>query len=36
MFARMLERGWSEADLIKVAGGNLLRVFSKVEEVCVL
>lgn len=32
MFARMLERGWSESDLIKIAGENLLRVFSEVEK----
>lgn len=33
LFARMLERGWQKSDLIKIAGENLLRVFSDVEEV---
>lgn len=34
LFAELLRSGvWSEEDLRKVAGLNLLRVFSKVEKV---
>ena len=33
LFAALLERGWSEEELIKLAGGNILRVFKGVEEV---
>ena len=29
----LLERGYSEDDVLKVLGGNLLRVFRRVEEV---
>ena len=31
LFAELLRRGWSEADLRKLAGGNLLRVFREAE-----
>ncbi|HEY6738032.1 MAG TPA: dipeptidase, partial [Actinopolymorphaceae bacterium] len=33
LFAALLERGWSEADLAKLAGGNVLRVLRAAEEV---
>jgi membrane dipeptidase len=33
LFAKLLDNGWSEEDLIKVAGGNLIRVFEEVEKV---
>ena len=33
LFAVLLEQNWTEADLGKVASGNLLRVWKKVEEV---
>jgi membrane dipeptidase len=33
LFAALLEDGWSEEDLAKVAGGNILRVMEKNEEV---
>lgn len=33
LFAALLEKGWTEEDLIKLAGGNILRVFKGVEEV---
>lgn len=33
LLARMMERGWKDDELIKVAGENLLRVFSEVEKV---
>jgi membrane dipeptidase len=32
IFAELLARGWSETDLKKLAGGNLLRVFRAVEK----
>ncbi len=32
LFAEMLRRGWSEADLALVAGGNFLRAFRGVER----
>jgi membrane dipeptidase len=31
LFAALLERGWSEADCARVAGGNLLRVLRAAE-----
>jgi membrane dipeptidase len=31
LFAALLDRGWSEADLAKLAGGNLLRVMRAAE-----
>ncbi|HSR14234.1 MAG TPA: dipeptidase [Gemmatimonadales bacterium] len=33
LFAELARRGWSEADLRKLAGENVLRVMSRVEEV---
>lgn len=33
LFAELARRGWSDADLAKLAGGNLLRVMERVEAV---
>ncbi len=33
LFAELIRRGWSDADLRKLAGGNLMRVFAQVERV---
>jgi len=33
LFAELARRGWSDADLKKLAGGNLLRVFGEAEAV---
>ncbi len=33
LLAELARRGWRDADLAKVAGGNLLRVLAKAEEV---
>jgi membrane dipeptidase len=33
LFAELVRRGWSDADLGKLAGGNLLRALAKAEEV---
>jgi len=33
LLAELAHRGWSDADLAKVAGGNLLRALAKAEEV---
>ena len=33
LFAALIESGWREKDLAKLAGGNLLRVFQEVEKV---
>jgi membrane dipeptidase len=33
LLAELAHRGWSDADLAKLAGGNLLRVLAKAEEV---
>jgi membrane dipeptidase len=33
LLAELAHRGWSDADLARVAGGNLLRVLAKAEEV---
>ncbi len=33
LFAELIHRGWSDADLEKLAGLNLIRVFSQVEKV---
>jgi membrane dipeptidase len=33
LFAELIRRGWSDADLAKVAGGNLLRVMRRAEAV---
>jgi len=33
LFAELIRRGWSDADLTKLAGGNLLRMFHQVETI---
>ncbi|MGH3487379.1 MAG: dipeptidase [Actinopolymorphaceae bacterium] len=33
LFAALLDRGWSEAELVKLAGGNALRVLRDAEDV---
>jgi hypothetical protein len=33
LFARLLETGWNEADLAKLAGGNIIRVLGDAEKV---
>jgi membrane dipeptidase len=33
LFAELARRGWSDSDLRKLAGENLLRVFSQAEAV---
>jgi membrane dipeptidase len=33
LFAELARRGWSDADLRKLAGENLLRVFRQAESV---
>ena len=33
LFAELLRRGWKEAELAKLAGGNVLRVLSRVERI---
>jgi membrane dipeptidase len=33
LFAELIRRGWSDAELRKLAGGNILRVFAEVERV---
>lgn len=33
LFAELMRRGWSDAELRKLAGGNVLRVFAEVERV---
>jgi membrane dipeptidase len=33
LFAELIRRGWSDADLARVAGGNLLRVMRRAEAV---
>jgi membrane dipeptidase len=33
LFAELIRRGWSDADLKKLAGENLLRTFAQVEQV---
>ncbi len=33
LFAELMRRGWSDADLVKLAGGNLLRVMRAAEAV---
>ena len=32
LFAELIRRGWSDANLAKLAQGNLLRVFNGVEK----
>ena len=33
LFAELIRRGWSDADLAKLAGGNILRVMRQAEAV---
>ena len=33
LFAELIRRGWSDGDLIKLAGGNFLRALGRVEQV---
>ena len=33
LFAELIHRGWSDADLTKLAGENLLRAFRRAEQV---
>lgn len=33
LFAELIKRGWNDADLAKLAGGNLIRAFAKAEQV---
>lgn len=33
LFAELMQRGWSDADLAKLAGGNVLRVMAAAEKV---
>jgi membrane dipeptidase len=33
LLAEMLRRGWSDADVTKLAGGNVLRVMAQAEKV---
>ena len=33
LFAELVRRGWSDADMAKLAGGNILRVMEAVEAV---
>jgi membrane dipeptidase len=32
LFAELIRRGWTDADLLKLAGGNMLRVLREVEQ----
>jgi membrane dipeptidase len=33
LFAELIRRGWTDANLAKLAGGNLIRAFAKAEQV---
>jgi len=33
VFAALIDKDWSEEDLAKLAGGNVIRVFKEVEKV---
>jgi membrane dipeptidase len=33
LFAELIRRGWKDADLAKLAGGNLIRAFGRAEQV---
>jgi hypothetical protein len=33
LFAALIDKGWQEEDLAKLAGGNVIRVFKEVEKV---
>ena len=35
LFAELIRRGWSDANLAKLAGGNLLRVMRRAEAVSI-
>ena len=35
LFAELIRRGWSDVDLVKLAGGNMLRVMHRTEVVAV-
>ena len=35
LFAHLIDRGWSDEDLMKLAGKNLVRVFRAVEKVSI-
>jgi membrane dipeptidase len=35
LFAELVRRGWSDADLAKLAGGNVLRALRDAEKVSV-
>jgi membrane dipeptidase len=35
LFAELIRRGWSDANLAKLAGGNVLRVLRRAEAVAV-
>ena len=36
LFAELKHHNWTDSDLIKLAGGNIIRVFEGVENVCFL
>jgi len=36
LFAELIRRGWSDANLAKLAGGNVLRALRKAEQVAAL
>ena len=36
LFAELIRRGWTDDDLVKLAGKNLVRVFTRVEQVIVI
>jgi len=36
LFAELKHHNWTDSDLIKLAGGNIIRVFEGVESVCFL
>jgi len=33
LFEELMRRGWSDADIAKLAGGNVLRVMERAEQV---
>jgi membrane dipeptidase len=36
LFARLIETGWNDADLVKLAGGNIIRVLGDAEKVNII
>jgi membrane dipeptidase len=34
LFAELVKRNWTEEEVAKVAGLNIIRVFKRTEEVC--